>query len=104
MPDLVDRKAILDIMESWMRTVKRSMYAGLMKATILDTLGHVVEDIKAMKNINPEQVRVECNIYDQEHIYRDCTVQILENTRTGEISVGWWKNDREDDRNGNGNG
>lgn len=95
MPDLVDRKAILDIMDSWMRTVKRSMYAGLMKATILDTLGHVVEDIKAMKNIHPEQVRVECNIYDQEHIYRDCTVQILENTRTGEISVGWWQNHRE---------
>lgn len=94
MPDLVDRKAILDILDSWMRTVKRSMYAGLMKSTILDTLVHVVEDIKAMKNIHPEQVRVECNIYDQEHIYRDCTVQILENTKTGEISVGWWQNHR----------
>ena len=96
MPDLVDRKAILDVLDSWMRTVKRSMCAGLMKANILDTLGHVVEDIKAMKIINPEQVRVECNIYDQEHIYRDCTVQILENTRTGAISVGWWQNDKED--------
>ena len=95
MPDLVDRKAILDILENWMRTVKRSMYAGLMKATILDTIGHVIDDIKAMKNINPEQVRVECNIYDQEHIYRDCTVQILENTKTGEVSVGWWQNHRE---------
>lgn len=94
MPDLVDRKAILDILENWVRTVKRCMYAGLMKATILDTLGHVIEDIQAMKNINPEQVRVECNIYDQEHIYRDCTVQILENTKTGEISVGWWQNHR----------
>lgn len=96
MPDLVDRKAILDILESWMRTVKRSMYAGLMKSTILDTLGHVVEDIKAMKNIHPEQVRVECNVYDQEQIYRDCTVQVLTNTATGAVSVGWWQNDKED--------
>lgn len=37
----------------------------------------------------------ECNIFDKETIYPDCTVQILENTVTGEISIGWWRNDRE---------
>jgi len=32
-------------------------------------------------------------IYDKETIYRDCTVQVLENTVTGDVSVGWWRND-----------
>lgn len=30
--------------------------------------------------------------FDEEEIHTDCTVQILRNSRTGEISVGWWKN------------
>lgn len=33
------------------------------------------------------------NIYDKETIIPNCTVQILENTVTGEVSVGWWKNE-----------
>ena len=31
-------------------------------------------------------------IYDKEDIYPDCTVQVLTNTKTGDVSVGWWKN------------
>ena len=38
-------------------------------------------------------VKVETNIYDKEEIYPDCTVQVLTNTATGDVSVGWWKND-----------
>ena len=33
--------------------------------------------------------------FDEEELYPDCTVQILKNRKTGEISVGWWKNIRE---------
>ena len=40
----------------------------------------------------PEIVKVETNFYDKEEIYPDCTVQVLTNTATGEVSVGWWKN------------
>lgn len=54
MPDLIDRKEILDKLDKWMCTVKRTMYPGLMKTTILDTLGHVIEDIQGMKSISPE--------------------------------------------------
>lgn len=36
---------------------------------------------------------VETNIFDQEEIYPNCTVQVLTNTVTGEISIGWWRND-----------
>lgn len=37
-------------------------------------------------------LKIETNIYDQEEIYPNCTVQVLTNTVTGEVSVGWWKN------------
>ena len=37
-------------------------------------------------------VKVETNIFDKEEIYPNCTVQVLTNTVTGEVSVGWWKN------------
>ena len=36
---------------------------------------------------------VESNIYDEEEVYYDCTVQVLRNSITGEISVGWFRND-----------
>ena len=35
----------------------------------------------------------ETNIFDKETIIENCTVQILENTVTGELSIGWWKNE-----------
>lgn len=31
-------------------------------------------------------------IYDIEEIHPNCTVQILRNSVTGEVSVGWWEN------------
>ena len=38
---------------------------------------------------------VDMDIYDQEEIYPNCTVQVLTNTVTGKVSVGWWRNDIE---------
>ena len=40
---------------------------------------------------------VETNIFDEEEIIENCTVQILRNSVTGEISVGWWRNDKEEE-------
>lgn len=34
----------------------------------------------------------EVNFFDKEEIFTNCTVQVLTNTITGEVSVGWWKN------------
>lgn len=36
---------------------------------------------------------VESNLYDQEEIYTNCTVQIWRNSVTGEESIGWWQNE-----------
>ena len=30
--------------------------------------------------------------YDQREVYENCTVEILRNSTTGEVSVGWWEN------------
>lgn len=30
-------------------------------------------------------------VFDKEEIYHNCTVQVLTNTKTGEVSVGWWQ-------------
>lgn len=40
---------------------------------------------------------VETNIFDIEEIHYNCTVQILKNSITGEISVGWWENEEVDE-------
>lgn len=37
------------------------------------------------------------SIYDEEEIHTNCTVQILRNSVTGDVSVGWWPNEEEDD-------
>lgn len=41
--------------------------------------------------------QIETNIFDIEEIYPDCTVQVLTNSVTGEISVGWWPNDTKEE-------
>ena len=40
---------------------------------------------------------IQSNLFDIEEIYENCTVQILKNSITGEISIGWWENELQDD-------
>ena len=42
-------------------------------------------------------------IYDEEEIIEGCTVQILRNSVTGEVSIGWWRGGIEDMPGGNNN-
>lgn len=43
----------------------------------------------------PSMQITETNIayYDKVETHENCTVQILTNTQTGEVSVGWWENE-----------
>ena len=43
-----------------------------------------------------EEYTVDPNIYDVEEIYHNCTVQVLRNSFTGAVSIGWWPNDTEE--------
>lgn len=49
------------------------------------------------KQEGKKPIAVETNIYDQEEIHHNCTVQVLTNSVTGEVSVGWWE-EKEDGR------
>lgn len=42
--------------------------------------------------MNQTNYQIQTNIFDKEEIFPNCTVQILTNTITGEISIGWWEN------------
>lgn len=43
--------------------------------------------------LKPDEIEI--NIFDIEEIHENCTVQVLTNSVTGEVSVGWWENEEE---------
>ena len=56
------------------------------------------EEIDEKKFFTPPSLQItETNIsyYDKVETHENCTVQILTNTQTGDVSVGWWENTEE---------
>ena len=43
------------------------------------------------------QVTSVISFFDKVEVHRNCTVEVLTNTQTGEVSVGWWKNDPDEE-------
>lgn len=66
------------------------------KIEALDTTIAILNKLINTGQQNMENVvnmeNMEINIYDEEETYPDCTVQVLRNSVTGKVSVGWWKN------------
>lgn len=52
-----------------------------------------------MKPFTPPEPQITTNIYDTEEIHHGCTVQVLRNSVTGDVSVGWWE-EKEEKENG----
>ena len=52
---------------------------------------------KVVIEIEEIEPKVETPLYNSEKIYRNCTVQVWENTATGETSVGWFRNDEREE-------
>ena len=53
-------------------------------------------EFEKKKPFTPPSLQItETNIsyYDKVETHENCTVQILTNTQTGEVSVGWWENE-----------
>lgn len=50
-----------------------------------------------LKPFTPPEPQITTNIYDTEEIHHGCTVQILRNSVTGEVSVGWWEEKEEEE-------
>ena len=44
-----------------------------------------------------KQITIKTNIYDQEEIHHNCTVQVLTNSVTGDTSIGWWEEKEEEE-------
>lgn len=40
-----------------------------------------------------EKQSIEVNLYEEVELHTNCTVQILRNVLTEELSIGWWEND-----------
>lgn len=53
---------------------------------------HILENAPGIDVDEDGICSIRTNIYDVEEIHRDCTVQILRNSVTGEVSIGWWEN------------
>lgn len=64
----------------------------------MDERDLIIQKLRAENKELREQIRILCagpsGIYDVEEIHQNCTVQVLRNSETGEISVGWWENER----------
>ena len=56
-----------------------------------DFLSGTAEIIKIPKPL------IDCNVYDKCEIHHNCTVEILENSVTGKVSIGWYRESKEDD-------
>ena len=48
--------------------------------------------MKAAHDEDAAMLLDELNMFDDEEIHDNCTVQIWKNSVTGETSVGWWQN------------
>lgn len=40
----------------------------------------------------PTFTEITTGMFNQEELHENCTVQILKNSVTGEMSLGWWEN------------
>ncbi len=58
-------------------------------------IGYAIHALmKAAKDEDAAMLLDELNMFDDEEIHENCTVQVWRNTATGETSVGWWENDK----------
>lgn len=63
--------------------------------TVHDAIYMAISALEKQEGKGP--ITVETNIYDQEEIHHNCTVQVLKNSLTGEVSVGWWEEKEEEE-------
>lgn len=57
-----------------------------------DVLASDAADALEKQETKIEKITSLFSVYDRETVIENCTVQILENTETGEVSVGWKRN------------
>lgn len=93
--EVINKALLLNALSDWQYSEapdERMNSAEYHDAQIVyDTLEKVWEMVSKLPEASQE--RVDVPFYDQEECYHNCTVQVLKNSKTGECSVGWWKNE-----------
>lgn len=74
----------MDAVKKAMRAVN-SFYAH--RPALRDEIGAALQEMMLGRP------KVEVEIYDEEEIHENCTVQVWKNSHTGATSIGWWKNE-----------
>lgn len=59
---------------------------------------HTISDLreKLAELSGGEFVELAVAFYDKREVHKNCTVEVLTNTKTGAVSVGWYKNSEEE--------
>ena len=66
------------------------------RADFCPCTGEYVEMCK-YANDGSSKILIDSNVYDKCEIHHNCTVEIWENSTTGKISIGWYRESKEDD-------
>lgn len=91
-PEIKELYKLIEILETMKYCDEKDIKIN--KEKKIETLDTTIAILnKLIKNTEQQDVEnMEINIYDEEEVYPDCTVQVLRNSVTGKVSVGWWKN------------
>lgn len=85
---------VLDILNKWEffygQRAGRELWADKTKEAQDKDIADFNRDIQVVR----AALDTETHVFDKEEVYHNCTVQILTNSVTGEVSVGWWRNDK----------
>lgn len=86
-------KTNIQIIDDLLRKSELSLFRAKQRNNVsqteIDNLMDKVRCFKYCKELISKNV--ETNLYDAEEIHFPCTVHILKNSASGEISIGWWE-------------
>lgn len=55
---------------------------------------YMLGQINALQLLHEDECsKIRANLFDQEEIHTNCTVQLWKNSKTGDVSFGWWENE-----------
>ena len=75
--------------------MSRMRSISLWKREVCGEAADALEELST-KDTDQTVVTSAVSFYDQVEVYDNCTVEVLTNSKTGDISYGWWKNDGEE--------
>lgn len=83
------------------RDSRQTMRLRELEAEVLEA-SHVISGLreKLADLSGGEFVELAVAFYDKREVHENCTVEVLTNTKTGDVSVGWYENSESGDEDG----